>query len=81
MQAEFVQGTIDRTYIQIAPDRGGLVELSWPIERATTWAPYQYLNVEVRGSDPFAVSRAHKAARPIEPYSRYVPRRQRVQMF
>jgi hypothetical protein len=81
MGAEFRQGSIDRTYIQVAPDRGGLVEMTWPIERATTWAWPQYRNVEVHGQDPFAVSRAHVAARPIEPLTRYVPRRQPVQMI
>lgn len=78
MTAELIQGTIDNTYIQIAPDRGGLVELSWPVERATTWAWPQYRNVEVRGEDPFAISRRHVAARPVEPWSRYVPLRQPV---
>ena len=78
MTEEFQQGSIDNSYIQIAPNRGGLVELAAPIDRALNWVPTQYLNVEVRGMDPWAVARAHRAARPVEPLSRYVPRRDRV---
>ena len=78
MDEEFRQGTIDNSYIQIAPNRGGMVEMADPIDRALNWAPYQYLNVEVHGLDPWAVARQHRAARPVEPLSRYVPRRDRV---
>ena len=40
MNADFHQGVIDRSYIQLAPDRGGIVEyppvdrLLWPTYRA-----------------------------------------------
>jgi len=71
MAQEFDQGTIDRTYIQYAPDRGGLVEMDWPIARAHAWAWPQYVNVGVRGPGPFEQSRRHVAdARIAEPVTR-----------
>lgn len=80
MGAEFLQGTIDNTYIQLAPNRGGLVEIPHLIDRAANDAPYQYLNVEVHGDDPFAVARARRAEQPVEVISRYKPRRDDVSM-
>jgi len=79
MNAEFRQGCIDRSYIQLAPDVGGLVETAGRVDRAINQAPWQYMNVEVHGLDPFDLARVHRAGRPIEPYSRYVPRRDIVQ--
>lgn len=81
MGAEFLQGSIDNTYIQLTPNRGGLVELTFPLDRAMNAAPYQYLNVEVRPLDPFATAREHRAARPVESISRYRPRRDNVADF
>ena len=74
---EFLQGSIDNTYIQLAPNVGGLVETENRVDRAINQAPFQYLNVEVHGGDPFAEARAHRAMvqGPVTPYSRYVPRR------
>jgi hypothetical protein len=76
--AEFSQGCVDRSYIQLAPDRGGLVETAGPVDRAINWAPFQYMNVEVRGRDPFDIARAHRLGQPVENYSRYLPRRDMV---
>jgi len=79
MVAEFRQGCIDNSYIQLAPNMGGLVETMGRVDRALKQAPFQYLNVEVHGMDPFDLSRMHRLAqRPIEPHSRYVPRRDSV---
>lgn len=79
MTEEFQQGCIDNSYIQLAPNVGGLVELSGRIDRAANTMPWSYLNAELRPMDPFAVARAHVAGRPIEPYSRYLPRRDIVE--
>lgn len=57
MQADFDQGCVDRTYIQYAPNRGGVVEMDWPIARAETFAWTQYVNVGVRGPGPFDQAR------------------------
>ena len=75
MIAEFHQGTIDNSYIQIAPNVGGLVETTWRTDRAINMMPWQYLNAEVHGMSPFDVARMHRASRPVETISRYVPRR------
>lgn len=70
MAAEFDQGTIDRTYIQLAPDRGGLVEMDWPLARANAWAWPQYVNAGLRGPGPFDQSRRHVMDTRIqEPYT------------
>jgi hypothetical protein len=79
MVAEFRQGCIDNSYVQIAPGVGGLVETTWRVDRALHQMPFQYLNVEVKGMDPFDTARMHRLTqRPIEPHTRYVPRRDRV---
>ena len=75
MVDEFRQGCIDNSYIQLAPGVGGLVETAGRVDRALNQMPYQYLNVELHGMDPFDLARLHRRARPIEPHSRYVPRR------
>ena len=75
MTDEFRQGCIDNTYIQLAPGVGGIVETAGRVDRAINQMPWQYLNVEVHGMDPFDLARMHRAGQPIEPYSRYVPRR------
>ena len=79
MVSEFRQGCIDRSYIQIAPDVGGLVETTGRVDRAINQAPWQYLNVEVHGLDPFDLARMHRSGRPIETTTRYVPRRDIVE--
>jgi hypothetical protein len=66
MALEFDQGTVDRTYIQFAPDRGGLVEMDWPMARALHYAWPQYVNVGVRGPGPFDQSRLHVTASRIQ---------------
>lgn len=38
MGAEFAQGTVDSTYIQLTPNRGGVIE-NPPLERLT-WPSY-----------------------------------------
>lgn len=78
MHEEFLQGTIDNSYIQLAPNVGGLVETAWRVDRAINQCPYQYMNCEVRGLNPMDTARVHRE-QAIEPYSRYLPRRQPVQ--
>jgi hypothetical protein len=75
MTDEFRQGCIDSTYIQIAPNMGGVVEMDWRVDRAVNTAPFQYLNAEIKPQDPFDFARRHRVGEPIEPYSRYLPRR------
>jgi hypothetical protein len=75
MTNEFLQGCIDRTYIQVAPDVGGLVEMDWRVDRAVNGAPFQYLNAEIHMEDPFEAARRHRVGMAIEPYSAYLPRR------
>ena len=70
MALEFDQGCVDRTYIQYAPDRGGEVEMDWPLARAHVYAWTQYVNVGVRGPSPWEQSRIHHMNTRIqEPYS------------
>jgi hypothetical protein len=57
MAAAFDQGCVDRTYIQFAPNRGGEVEMDWPLARAQHYAWPQYVNAGVRGPGPFDQSR------------------------
>src|ERR1700748_1119925 len=76
MGIDFRQGTVDNTYIQYAPNRGGLVEMDWPVARAESWAWPQYINVGVRGPDPCERTRRHiMDSRIIEPYTRQPPQR------
>lgn len=77
-RSEFLQGTIDNSYIQLAPNVGGMVEMDWRINRAQCLSS-QYRSAEIH-SDPMADARAHWAGRPVEPYSRYLPRRDRVML-
>jgi hypothetical protein len=66
--AEFDLGTVDRTYIQYAPDRGGEVEMEAPLARAEFWAWPQYVNAGVRGPAPFELARGRvNATRIAEP--------------
>lgn len=70
MAAEFDQGTVDRSYIQYAPNRGGVVEMDWPLARAHGFAWTQYVNVGVRGPGPFDQARQHVLSTRIqEPYT------------
>jgi hypothetical protein len=39
MNGDFHQGVIDNSYIQLTPDRGGLVE--WPPVDRLTWPTYR----------------------------------------
>ena len=75
MLVDFQQGCIDNSYIQLAPNVGGIVEMENRVDRAINQAPWQYLNVEIHGQDAFAEARRHRLGRPVTPYSRYVPRR------
>lgn len=75
MTDEFRQGCIDSSYIQLAPNVGGLVETDWRVDRAVNQMPFQYLNAEIRPQDPFDFARRHRAGQPIEPYTAYLPRR------
>jgi hypothetical protein len=75
MTDDFRQGCIDSSYIQIAPNVGGIVEMEWRVDRAVNTMPFQYLNAEIRPQDPFDFARRHRAGEAIEPYSAYLPRR------
>lgn len=74
MTDEFRQGCIDSSYIQLAPDTGGLVEMDWRVDRAVNAAPFQYLNAEIKPQDPFDFGRRYRPV-DVSPYSRYLPRR------
>jgi hypothetical protein len=78
MVAEFRQGSIDNTYIQLAPGVGGLVETGWRVDRAINEMPYQYINAELHGQDPFAFARAHRLGQSVERFSAYAQRRDPV---
>jgi hypothetical protein len=75
MTDEFRQGCIDNSYIQIAPNIGGVVEMDWRVDRAVNTAPFQYMNAEIRPQDPHDFARRHRVGQDIEPYSAYLPRR------
>lgn len=81
MTAEFRQGCIDSSYIQLAPNVGGLVETAGRVDKAINWAWPSYLNAEVHGRDPFDLARAHRLGQPVERFSHYSPRRDRVGRF
>lgn len=72
---EFRQGCIDNSYIQIAPNVGGLVEMDWRVDRAVNTAPFQYMNAEIRPQDPFDFARRLRQVTDVEPWSAYLPRR------
>lgn len=62
MNGEFHQGGIDRTYIQLTPDRGGVPSVI-PTERLS-WPTYA--QAEVHGDNPFGESRFDRLALPRE---------------
>lgn len=62
MTGEFHQGSIDETYIQLAPDRGGVPSVI-PTERLT-WP--RYMNAERWPDDPFDESRVSRLPLPRE---------------
>jgi hypothetical protein len=73
---EFRQGCIDSSYIQLAPNIGGLVEMDYRVDRAVNAAPFQYLNAEIKPQDPFDYGRRGRSAVvDVKSYSRYLPRR------
>ena len=62
MNMEFHQGCIDETYIQLAPDRGGVPSVV-PTERLS-WPTYG--QAELHADSPFGESRVHRPALPRE---------------
>ena len=62
MNGEFHQCGIDRTYIQLTPDRGGVPSVI-PTERLS-WPTYA--QAEVHGDNPFGESRFDRLALPRE---------------
>jgi hypothetical protein len=58
---EFHQGVVDHTYIQIAPDRGGVVEHP-PIDRLT-WPTYKHAEQHIEDPtvelNPYHVAEIH----------------------
>ena len=62
MNADFHQGVIDRTYIQLNPDRGGVISVA-PTERLA-WPTYT--NAEQLVDHPFVESMAHRLPLPRE---------------
>lgn len=78
MTDEFRQGCIDNSYVQIAPNVGGVVEMDWRVDRAVNAAPFQYLNAEIKPQDSMDFARRHRVGQDTSPYSRYLPRRDAV---
>jgi hypothetical protein len=62
MGAEFAQGTVDNTYIQLVPNRGGVVE-NPPYERLT-WP--SYAQAEQHIDPPFMEAHMRRATLPQE---------------
>lgn len=62
MDAEFAQGSVDSTYIQLMPMRGGVVE-NPPYDRLT-WP--QYANAERHIDPPFFEAHIRRNALPWE---------------
>ena len=62
MNLEFHQGSIDETYIQLAPDRGGQPSVV-PTERLT-WPTYA--QAERHADPPFWEAMAHRSGLPRE---------------
>lgn len=60
--AEFAQGVVDNTYIQLTPNRGGVVE-NPPLERMS-WP--SYTQAEVHIDHPFMEAHLRRAALPQE---------------
>ena len=61
MNMEFAQGSIDRTYIQLTPDRKNVENP--PIERLT-WPTYR--NAEQHADPPFLEAHIQHSMRPVE---------------
>jgi hypothetical protein len=62
MGAEFAQGTVDETYIQLTPNRGGVVE-NPPYDRMT-WPTYGQAELHI--DPPFTEAHMRRAALPQE---------------
>lgn len=62
MNADFSQGCIDETYIQLMPDRGGVPSIA-PVERLT-WPTYA--QAEKHADHPFWEAMAHRLPLPRE---------------
>lgn len=62
MGAEFAQGSVDSTYIQLTPDRGGRIE-NPPLERLT-WPTYAQVALHI--DPPFLEAHMRRAALPGE---------------
>jgi hypothetical protein len=62
MDAEFAQGTVDETYMQLTPDRGGVVE-NPPYDRMT-WPTYGQAERHI--DPPFLEAHMRRAALPQE---------------
>ena len=62
MTGEFHQGSVDRTYIQVAPDRGGVIAVP-PVEKLT-WPTYG--QAEKHADHPFWESMAERLPLPRE---------------
>jgi hypothetical protein len=62
MNLEFAQGTVDETYIQLAPDRGGVPSVV-PTERLT-WPTYG--QAEMHRDHPFGEVMAQRLPLPRE---------------
>ena len=64
MNADFHQGVIDRSYIQLTPDRGGVVE-NPPIDRLG-WPTYR--QAELHDDNSHIEAAIVQATRPVEHY-------------
>jgi hypothetical protein len=62
MGGEFAQGCVDETYIQLAPDRGGVVE-NMPVERMD-WPTYAQAERHI--DHPFLESHLRRSMLPQE---------------
>lgn len=62
MDAEFAQGSVDETYIQLTPDRGGVVE--WPPVDRLGWPTYRRCGQD--RSSPFLEAEINRAHLPRE---------------
>jgi len=62
MNSEFAQGCIDRTYIELAPNRGGVPTVV-PVDRLT-WPTYR--QAEQHADNPFGESRIGRLPLPRE---------------
>jgi hypothetical protein len=62
MTADFAQGTVDETYISVAPDRGGVID-HYPYDRLT-WPTY--MQAERHIDPPFMEAHIRRAGLPTE---------------